>query len=66
MSITVQKLIEYLEGLPPDMEVYACHGASGSVDEVSSPHITEASIADTMMGLDMEIGERYVSLYTGN
>lgn len=66
MSIKVSKLIEYLQKMPQDLEIFACHGASGSVDEVSSPHVEEASIYDTSMGLDLEIGEKYVSLYTGN
>ena len=66
MSIKVSKLIEYLQELPPDLEVYACHGASGSVDEVASPCVTNANEMDIGMGLDLEEGEEYVSLYTGN
>ena len=66
MSITVGKLIEYLKLYKSDLEVYACHGASGSVDEIGSPSLTKANSMDISMGLDLDEGTEYISLYTGN
>ena len=66
MSITVGKLIEYLKLYKSDLEVYTCHGASGAVDEVGSPNLAKANSMDIGMGLDLNEGTEYVSLYTGN
>lgn len=66
MSITVGKLIESLKEFDLDFEVYAIHGASGSVDGVGSAHLGKADQQDIGMGLDLEEGTEFVWLYTGN
>ena len=66
MSITVGKLIEQLSKLDLELQVYACHGASGSVDEVGSAYLAEVVQYDIDMGMDLKLGEPYISIYIGN
>lgn len=68
--MTVDKMIEHLIGLSDEgygnLKMYSCHGSSGACDEMSGGHVTQASEMDIGMGLDLEEGQEYVSVYIGN
>lgn len=53
-----------LEAEYGDLEVFTTHGASGAVDEVGSPCVTD-DVGDAGP-FDLPEGQLYVSIYTGN
>lgn len=65
--MTVKELIKTLESMPPDLEIYAVHGASGSSYEVGGSNVETKSELDEIGPVcELSNGTQYVSMYIGN
>ena len=68
--MTVSEFIKQLQKLEADghgeLELVASHGASGAFDSVGYPSLKYATENDNAMGLDMDAGKPYISVYVGN
>ena len=65
--MNVAELIAELQELPPELEVYTCHGASGCYDRVGTPsQYTVTGNEDTGDLIDMKPGTKLTVIYIGN
>lgn len=68
--MSLDELIKHLSELSMagkgHLEVFACHGASGAVDPVGHPYLGKIVGNEDCGPFDMEIGEEFIEIYTGN
>ena len=66
----LRELIQRLQALEEkeggDLLVFATHGASGVSTELGYPSFSERDEWDNGDTLNLEMGEKYVSIYAGN
>ena len=65
LSDLIQRLQE-IEAEAGDLLVFSSHGASGVSTELGYPSIAERNEWDDGDTLNLEMGEKYVSIYAGN
>ena len=60
------KRLQELEAEAGDLLVFSIHGATGVSNSLSTPTIDRRSEYDQGDTLDLDMGEKYVSIYAGN
>lgn len=66
MTITVGELIESLEKLPKLLPVYAVQGSSGISVQVGTASLSTVGEWDDGDLLELNEGDEYAHIYTGN
>lgn len=50
----------------PDLPVFACNGASGTIEEIGSPSVQQTEEGNDPADFGLEVSGDWIQIYTGN